>query len=189
MKGARTMSKNKEVKTRVAVVLLLSGIIFIMNTSGISYIYVGKHVYLDLSMIPAAVVIMLLRFPPVLLFGLYWGALSCFTHPDIAYITNSYMILSYIVYCLALEGAQIFADKYSSKNFNGYYIVFFAILVHTIVFDFGMYMWMSSEYHITVPYHEILVKIGLTILFFCISISLVIKQLNQFAAQKHQEEK
>lgn len=183
------MSKNKEVQTRVAVVLLLSGIIFIMNTTGISYIYVGKHVYLDLSMIPAAVVIMLLRFPPVLLFGLYWGALSCFTHPDIAYITNSYMILSYIVYCLALELAQIFADKYSRKNFNGYYIVFFAILVHTVVFDVGMYMWMSSEYHISMPYHEILVKVGLTILFFYISISLVIKQLNQFVLQKQQENK
>lgn len=180
------MKPCKEQRTRLAAVFLLSGVITVMNISGASYIFVGEHVYLDLSMIPAAIIVMLLPFRYVWIFGLWWGGLNCFTHPDNIYMTYFGIVLSHLVFCFALEGAQYFADRRNLENYNRYYAVFFAVCVHSLLFDFGLAIWAHIQHGAPIPVHQVVVKIGLTIIFFYLSISLVIRQLNQVVG-RHRE--
>ena len=167
-------------ETKIALIAILGGIVAVLCTSDLAYISVGDHVYLDLSMIPAAVLLMLSGYTTSVVFGISWGVLSCVTHPLPAYDSHMYILilLSQVVFSLSIVYAKRFGCRYKGK-YNVNYVVLFAIITHSLVFDLGAFATLKWFMHEPIPVVEIFVKVGLTSMFFYMAVSLISKQLHQ----------
>lgn len=173
------MTERSYKQTKTALALLLGGAVAIMNISGIGYVEVGEHVYIDLSMIPAATILIICGYRTGLTFGLLWGLLSCFTHPLAAYDSYLMTMLSQVVFAISIVGARKIGYRFRGAC-NAMHAVFFAIVMHSLVFDVGVFSFLAStKWHAEIPIGQIIVKVVLTIMFFYMTIELVTKQLHQ----------
>jgi len=165
-------------ETKSSLVLVLSATILVMNITGLSYIHVGSSVYIDFSMIPAAVVLTFLGYRKAALFGLAWGILSCFTHP--LAIHNSYYttIISELVFSLAIVYARkIGSRKRKINNMN--YAVLFAMGTHALVFNIGVFSLLKNDWNDQIPLGLLLVKVVLTLACYVMTMTVLTKQLEQ----------
>jgi len=174
------MTERSYRQTKRAMAIVLSGVVGVMNISGLSYISVGEHVYLDLSMIPAAMILVMSGYRASIIFGLLWGTLGCFTHPLSDYESTSYILtlLSQVVFSLSIVYAKELGYRLKGK-YNIHYVILFAIIIHSVLFDFGVFAAMMNYWHEPIPFFKIAVKIILTSLFSYMSITLISKQLHQ----------
>ena len=167
-------------KTKLTLTFILSSVIVVMNLSELSYIPVGEHVYLDLSMIPAAIILMSTGYRTSLAFGIGWGLLSMYTHPWtlLDYYPYIMIFLSQVVFSISIVLARKVAYQLKGRC-NVHHAVFFAIVMHSMVFDFGVFSWLKLQMHETIPYSKIFFKIILTDMFFLMTSSFIAKQLHQ----------
>lgn len=166
-------------ETKSALVILLSGVILVSNLTGLSYIDVGEHVYIDLSMIPAAAVLMYSGYRKAIIFGIAWGILSCFTHPLAAYDSYFTTLFSQVVFSLAVVYARKLGKR---KQFKGHanFVVMFALVTHSLIFDIGVFSLLKVvSWHDDIPFKLILVKVALTLFMYYMALSFVSNQLRQ----------
>ena len=172
------MTERTYKETKSALMIVLSVVVIVGNLTGLSYIDVGEHVYIDLSMIPAAVVLMNSGYRTALVFGVTWGTLSCFTHPLAIYDSYFTTLLSQVVFSLAVVYARKLRFKKRKKQ-DMNYPVLLAIAVHTLTFDVGVFSFLKTQWNEQIPFELILVKIALTLFFYYMTLSFVSKQLHQ----------
>lgn len=166
-------------ETKTALSLLLIGVILVGNLTGLSYIDVGEHVYIDLSMIPAAAVLMLSGYRMALVFGLAWGTLSCFTHPLAAYDSYFTTLFSQVVFSIVVVYVRKLGHRKQFKNHMNF-VVMFALTIHSLLFDVGVFSWLKiASLHDSIPFQLILVKVALTLCFYYMTLSFVSRQLHQ----------
>lgn len=163
-------------ETKSVLTILLSGIILFGNLTGLSYINVGEHVYIDLSMIPAALILMNAGYKRAILLGLAWGTLSCFTHPLAIYDSYFTTLISLVVFSLAVVYARRLRFK---KKHNINYVIMFALAMHSLIFDVGVFSFLKTQWNESIPFELILVKVVLTLFFYYMTLSIVSKQLHQ----------
>jgi thiamine transporter ThiT len=171
-----TIMDYKQAKATLA--FLMGGVIVVMNVTGLSYINVGQNVYLDLSMIPAAVALTVCGYRTGLLFGLAWGILSYFTHP--LSMPNSYVLtlLSQVIFSLCIVYARKYTHRKRMRS-NMNYVVMFSLVVHSLIFDVGIFSWLEVHWNHQVPIEQIFVKFVLTMICYYMTLSVVSKQLHQ----------
>jgi hypothetical protein len=172
------MTERTYKETKSALAFVLFGTIAVMNLTGLSYINVGEHVYLDFSMIPAAVMLSVAGYRTGLLFGVAWGILSGFTHPLAIYDSYFTTVLSQVVFSLLVVYARKLGYKKRQKT-NMNYAVMFALAVHSIVFDVGVFSWLKTSWQQEIPFTLIFVKVMLTLVCYYMTLSFVSKQLHQ----------
>lgn len=172
------MTERAYKETKSSLVLVLSATILVMNLTGLSYIHVGSSVYIDFSMIPAAVILTFLGYRKAALFGLAWGILSCFTHPLAGHNSYYTTILSEVVFALAIVYARKLGSKKRKVN-NMNYAVIFAMGTHALVFNIGVFSLLKNDWHDQIPFGLLLVKVALTLACYVMTLTVLTKQLEQ----------
>lgn len=172
------MTERTYKETKSALAFVLMGTVSIMNLTGISYIDVGENVYIDFSMIPAAVLLTVSGYRTGLLFGIAWGILSCFTHPLAQYDSYFTTLFSQVVFSLAVVYARKSRNK-KRRPTNMNYPVMLALTAHILIFDIGVFSWLKTSWNEEIPYELIVVKVVLTLVCYYMTLSLISKQLHQ----------